>query len=213
MLESRAVTGRHGNGGVQIEAVEVRLQRTGGGSGSLRGCPADPPDPPASARTGGKPAEHGGALNLCVRRAVEEPLVRAVRLLVRMREVDAVARHQPDDPPPHRREQASHLAWAGRGRRREAACTVRPLGEHTLRHQGVEVHVGVQRRAEALDGGDRTTRAAGHAAQTGASPLETEHGADEHRHHAAAQAMVPSQRVPQTVRQGEHPLAYRQSTE
>jgi len=67
MLEPRAVAGRHGDGGVRIEAVEVRMQ-------ARRRREREP---------GGEPAEHGGALDLRVGRTVVEPLVDAVHLLAR----------------------------------------------------------------------------------------------------------------------------------
>lgn len=58
MLETPAVAGRHGDGGVQIEPIEVRVERIASGSDRRGGRAAPPRDPPAGARRGGNAAEH-----------------------------------------------------------------------------------------------------------------------------------------------------------
>ena len=66
------------------------------------------------------------------------------------------AADQADDPPADRGQQAADLEIGRRPRGgHEAHRAVRRRCEHALGDQGVEVDVGVERRAAALDRGDR----------------------------------------------------------
>jgi len=124
-----------------------------------------------------------------------------------------VARDQAENAPLRRRQQARHLGLARRRRRCEMAAAIGAIREHALYHEGVEVHVGVQRGAEALDCRDGGAAPVCHAAPARPPALEAEHGADEHGEHGAAEPMVPRERVAQPVRQRQHPLADRQPAE
>jgi hypothetical protein len=114
-----------------------------------------------------------------------------------------MARDQADDPPPDRRQQPRDIEVGRCGRKAQRA--VRLLGEHTLRHQGMEVDVGIECRPEPLDSRHRSADAAAHATPGGAPSLETEH--------STAEPVIPGERVAQSVRQRQHPLAHRQATQ
>jgi hypothetical protein len=60
-------------------------------------------------------------------------------------QVDAVAADQTDDAPAHRRQQVRHVGVGRRRRRHKAPRSVGLLFERTLRPQGMEVNVDVQR--------------------------------------------------------------------
>jgi len=106
-----------------------------------------------------------------------------------------------------------HLDVGRRRRRRDEPLRAGgPLGEDAfVDNPGMEVDVGVQRRAAALDGGHR----AGAPHQTAGArpaPLEGEHRAHEHRQHGAAEAMIVGERIAAAAKPSPHivgrPLAH-----
>jgi hypothetical protein len=80
-----------------------------------------PHDPRTGARPRGNPTEHRGPLDLGVRRTGGAP-VGGIALVARTPQDDAMARDEPDDPPPQRCEQPHHLTL-GR-RRRECVASI-----------------------------------------------------------------------------------------
>jgi hypothetical protein len=81
--------------------------------------------------------------------------------------------------------------------------------EHAIEHQGMDVHVEIQRPAEPLDHGHRAPARLREARGTPLLAQQAEHGAKEHGGHPAAQVVVPGQPLPQPVRQTPHPLPHR----
>jgi len=141
---------------MQIEAVEVGVQ--GAGRADLSGVAVAPEalHRRSGTRSRGDPTDDGGALDLGVHGAVEEPPVGRLCLAARVLQVNAVPRYQPHDPPAHRCQQARHIEIGWRRQRHQAPRTLSILDEYTLRGQRVEVHVGIQRRPETPDGPCRT---------------------------------------------------------
>ncbi|MCK6557371.1 hypothetical protein L6Q96_22755 [Candidatus Binatia bacterium] len=83
---------------MQIETVDLYVQRGARGIHRHRCVAADADDPRPGARPGCEPTEHGGTLNLGIHRTVEEPLVAGVDLGARY----AMAGDQPHDAPADR---------------------------------------------------------------------------------------------------------------
>jgi hypothetical protein len=95
---------------MEIEAIEVGMQWAG--RGDLSGVTVAPQTLHRlpGARPCGDPPDNGGTLDLRIHGPVELPLIGRLRLFARVLQVDAVACHQPHDPPAHRRQQVRYLA-------------------------------------------------------------------------------------------------------
>jgi hypothetical protein len=77
---------------------------------------------------------------------------------------------------------------------------------HAVEHQRVEVHVQVQRAAEALDHDDRAAAPAVDPHIARAIGQHAKHGADEQAGYLPAQVVIPRQLVPQPKRHAQDPL-------
>jgi hypothetical protein len=185
---------------VQVEAVEMGVARAAPGDDRRRRIASDPHHQMAGAPPGGHPAEHRRTPNPGQRRIVERQRIAGLLLFGQPVQVDAMAAHEPHDPPSHRDEQSRYLD-VGRGRRgrNEPQRSVRPLFEHAFGHQGVAVDVGVERRSAPLNGGDGTA-AAVNPLLARPAPLEGEHRAYEYRQDGPAETMIVGEPVTQSVR-------------
>ncbi len=91
----------------------------------------------------------------------------------------------------------------------EAERAVAPGGEHPVEAENVVVDVQLQSAPEALHGGHGAALPVSDAGVPGAAAVPTEHHADEHAEHGAAEDVVERQAVAEPVRHGKHPLADR----
>jgi hypothetical protein len=77
----------------------------------------------------------------------------------------------------------------------------------------MEVNIRVQRRPEALDSCHCSASTAANSPLRRSPTFEPKHRADKHTQHRTTQLMIPCERVAQSVRQRQHPLAHRQAAE
>lgn len=78
--------------------------------------------------------------------------------------------------------------------------------EHAVKHQGMQVHVQVQRRAEPLHDDHGATAPVGDPPPTGMAAVPAQNRPYEHRNHRTAKRMVPRQGIPHPRRQRQDPL-------
>jgi len=89
-----------------------------------------------------------------------------------------------------------------RGRRRGGPS------EHRVEHEGVQVHVHIQGRAEPLDDGHGPAVALADTLAPGGTAQPPEDHPDEHCQHVPTQGGVESELIAQRPRQRQHPLAH-----
>jgi hypothetical protein len=111
-------------------------------------------------------------------------------------------------------------AFANRGRQRgdvgvarrvgavEAQFAIGRFGEHAVEHDRVGVQVQIGGRAEALHEGDRAAAAGQHPALACATPVETEHGANEDLEHRCATSVIVGEVVAQPVGKAQNELPH-----
>jgi hypothetical protein len=102
-----------------------------------------------------------------------------------------MAIEQAHDPRLHR---GQHLCHVQRGEtkrwvKREATRAV--SREDAVRHEGVDMHVEIQRAAEPLDDGNGAATTFPDALIARASAQHAEHGADEHTNDRATHVVIP----------------------
>jgi hypothetical protein len=90
----------------------------------------------------------------------------------------------------------------------EADCTVRLFAEEPVEDHDVEVGVGVQGRAEAVQEGDGAQVGFGGGVRSGAAEPCAD-GAEQDAEHCAGKGRITGQKRTQPLRQREHPLADR----
>ena len=121
------------------------------------------------------------------------------------------ARQQPPHPVSDGSEHLSHGRIAGRRRRVELEPALCAFDEDPVEDQGVEVDIEVDTAPETLDHGHHPGPALGIAMLVRGAAIEVLEHSGVDAEHGARQPVVPGESIPQSIGQGEHPLAHRDS--
>jgi hypothetical protein len=140
VLEAVSIFGTHAHVGVHVETGDIRASLAYDRGLGVLGGTSQTQHAAASARTSRDQPLHGG-----IGQMVEGQLL----VLVFPSELPQVAR----DLPAHGARQARNALVAGCGQRVEQHGSIGPLRVHTIHHDGVEMNIQIQRRAESLHDG------------------------------------------------------------